>query len=155
MKNNEKFFIFGGINFDLTPQKLSSPIIDYLQIIENNPFSSIIIKPTCATPNLLTAIDHIFTNNKESNLTLVDLTNVISDYFLIFCNVQNPCFTMITFTNKYIYWNIHSIERTSFCNDLNLSLTSLLSDLYKSPVTTTSYQNNFEKLGLVISNEIE
>ena len=124
-------------------------------MIENNPFSSIIIKPTRVTPNLFTAIDHTFTNNNESNLTLVALTNVISNYFLIFCDVQNSYFTMITYTNKYFYWNIHSIERTSFCNDLNLSLTSLLSDLYKSPVTTTSYQNNFEKLGLVFSYEIK
>ena len=58
-------------------------------------------------------------------------------------------------TNKYTVWNIHSIDRTLFSHDLDLSPTLLLTDLYKSPASLTTFQNNFEKLILAITDVIE
>ena len=43
-KKQKKVFLCGGINFDLSSQKLSSPISDYIQLIESNAFSNLITK---------------------------------------------------------------------------------------------------------------
>ena len=67
-KKRKKVFAFGDKNFDRISSKLSSPIIDYIQIIESNAFSNLIIKPTRETPTSQTTINHILTNDGESIL---------------------------------------------------------------------------------------
>ena len=106
-KKEKKVFFSGHINFNLNPQKLSSLIIDYLQLIESDAPSGLITKPPHKTPYSQTTIDHIFTNVSESMLTTHVLTYVISDHFPIFRNIQNSNFTMTTLANKYIFRNIH------------------------------------------------
>ena len=76
-------------------------------------------------------------------LTLNVFTYVILEYFPMFCNIQNPIFTVTnTLTHKYTFRNIHSIIKTLFSIDLDLSLTPLLTDPYKLFLTT--FQNNFK-----------
>jgi len=64
----------GNINLPIT-----SPISDYIHIIESNAFSSIINKPTRVMPTSLTIIDRVLTNNIISKLTPNVLVRQISD----------------------------------------------------------------------------
>ena len=57
-QKGNKMYIFGDINLDLNPQKISSSISDYLQTLDSNGFTCLITDPTRVTLNSKTIIDH-------------------------------------------------------------------------------------------------
>ena len=136
-KKQKKVFVFGDIKFDLSSPKLFSQITDYIQIIESKAFSNLFMNLTYATSTSQTTIDHILSNDGEFILTCDVFNYVISDNFAICCNIQNSNFSVITPTKKHTFQNIHSTDRTLFCNDLELSLTFINKSI------KVTHNNNF------------
>ena len=85
-RENELCYFLGDLNIDLLKHENHSPTSDFLDIMYSYSMFPLITKPTRVTKDTATLIDHIFTNNFETDSKHVQgiLCTSISDHFAVF-----------------------------------------------------------------------
>ena len=98
-------------------------------------FFSLITSPTKVTSTFQTSIDHIFTNDYELIITPGILTYLLSNHYPIFCTKTNSQSQTPKAMQSFEFQNIKSVDKESYCKDLNSALFSLVTKfLYSSKV---------------------
>ena len=120
--NKKKCLVLGDINIDLNPENVKPAASDYIHLLQGNAFFSLITSPTRVTSNSQTFIDHIFTNDYESIVTPGVLTYSLSDHYPIFCTITNNQLQTPKAMQSFELRNIKSVDKESFCKDLNSAL---------------------------------
>ena len=85
-RENELCYFLGDLNIDLLKHENHSPTSDVLDIMYSYSMFPLITKPIRVTKDTATLIDHIFTNNFETDSKHVQgiLCTSISDHFTVF-----------------------------------------------------------------------
>ena len=120
--------------------------MDYLHTLENNAFCNLITLPTSVTPDSETIIDQTLTNVTETAITPGVLHYKISDHNPIYCLISIPTSKNCQKRNPYLYRNLKLFDGSKFCEDLEISLTPLVSELLNSPLTNQSLDLSFKEL---------
>ena len=121
-------------------------ILDYFHTLENNVFCNLITLPTRVTPDSEIIIDHILTNVTDTAITPGGLHYEISDHYPIYCLIFIPTSKNCEKRNTYSYRTLKLFDGSKFCEDLEISLTPLVSKLLNSPLTNQSLDLSFNKL---------
>ena len=85
-RENKLCYFLGDLNIDLLKHENHSPTSDFLDIMYSYSMFQLITKPTRVTKDTATFIDHMFTNNFETDSKHVQgiLCTSISDHFAVF-----------------------------------------------------------------------
>ena len=150
-----KTFIFSDLNLTTNLANPPPVLLDYLHTLENNVFCNLITLTTRITPDSETIIDLIFTNVTETAITPGVLHYKISDHYPIYCLISIPTLKNCQKHETYSYKNLKLFDGSKFCEDLETSLTSLVSELLNSPLTNQSLDLSFNKLVKNISKIID
>ena len=137
-QKGNKIFISGDLNFNTNLANPPPVILDYLHTLENNAFCNLITLPTRVTPDSETIIDHILTNVTDTVITPGVLHYKISDHYPIYCLISIPTLKNCQKRDTYSYRNLKLFDGSKFCEDLEISLTPLVSELLNSPLTNPS-----------------
>ena len=122
----KKCLVLGDINIDLNPKNVKPASSDYIHLLQSNAFFSLTTSPTRVTSTSQTFIDHIFTNDYESNVTPGVLTYSLSNHYPMFCIITNRQLQTPKAMQSFEFWNIKSVDKASFCKDLNSALLPLV-----------------------------
>ena len=88
-KENKQIYLMGDVNIDLIKCSLSKNINDFINIVYDNAFHSVIDKPTRITRSSASLIDHIFTNVVSKQMYSGILYSDITDHLPVFLIVNN------------------------------------------------------------------
>ena len=144
-QKGNKSFIFGDLNFNTNLANPPPVILDYLHTLENNAFCNLITLPTRVTSDSETIIDNILTNVTDTAITPGVLHYKISDHYPIYCLISIPISKNCQKRDSYSYRNLKLFDGFKFCEDLEISLTPLVSELLNLPLTNQSLDLSFNK----------
>ena len=101
---NVKCNITGDFNLDLLKHDSNTYVHDYINLMYTYSYLPIINRPTRVSSGTATLIDHIWSNDLESDFKSGILRTDISDHFCLFCfaeadvnNVSSSCRTEIKY----------------------------------------------------------
>ena len=144
-KKRSKAILMGNINIDLKCDSSLKP--EYLHMIENNAFSSLITQSTRVTAGSLTIIDHLLTSDTESVITPGVFLYKLADHYAIYCSISSYNLKHTkNHESTYTFRNIHSVDGNKFRNDLESSLMPMMYDIMHLPLSHSSLEQPFNHL---------
>lgn len=135
--NDQKLetYILGDFNIDCFKYEAHAPTQIYVNMLFNNTFYPIIIKPTRITCHSATLIDHIFTNSQNFEMLSGICPIDISDHLPVFCFVTQIFQKIKIFINMLDY-NRFNIEK--YLNDVRSTNWQSLIDSEELNITTSN-----------------
>ena len=82
--NNSKLYLLGDLNLDVLKYSVCPNVTSYVDLLFSYGLLQIVTKPTRCTHQSATLIDHIITNNSDTDLTSLVVTTFMSDHFPVF-----------------------------------------------------------------------
>jgi len=134
--------VFKDMNINLNFDKNAFPLVDYLHLLQNNAFISLIDKPTRVTPTSQTIIDRVLTNDNESTIEPGVFSYKISGHNATYCIIHNPCIKSLKLKNSYIFRNIKSLNGDKFHNDLAVNIFPLCKKFMQFSKNDITHQFN-------------
>ena len=119
-------FLYGDYNYDLAKIAEKSNVNDFVELMADHSFFSIINKPTRITDTCATVLDHIWTNSFSTITKCAVITHPLSDHMpVVMCasterDNAKACTFERRFTNKAMesfFNNLENIQVDEFTNE--------------------------------------
>jgi len=88
--NNPKLYLLGDLNLDVLKYSVCPNVTNYVDLLFSYGLLQIVTKPTRCTHHSATLIDHIITNNSDTDLESFVVTTFMSDHFPVF-HIMKSC----------------------------------------------------------------
>ena len=141
--------IMGDFNIDVNSNMSST--LDYLHMLQSNSCINLITKPTQVTSSTQTIIDHILTNDNESNITPGIFDYVVSDHSSI-CKIFRSKLQTQNIEGKFTFRNTKHADGNQSRNDSENNVIPITNEFSSSCITRKNFDLHFDKLLRAISD---
>ena len=120
---NYNAYLLGDFNINISMNRRSSDVQNYLDMLASNSMCPIITQPTKVAETSSTIIDDIITNCTSHFILPGIIKSNLTDHYLVFYSINHPI--KIKPSNKHFYRFMKNFNSEAFVSDLSNNLDHL------------------------------